>query len=165
MAAFCDSKGETKDSGVVVGEGGGSFKINHQVLAKWTEDFSGDDKNVFASSIASKTDLLEVVLDRDAFVKNDHCFSNTIQNEGKATSQKSSGRCWMFAAFNTARVELARKYNLAADFEFSQSYLFFYDKLERAHYFLLQVLQSNAWEMWSVKMQFQFDTSTSLPKI
>jgi len=57
----------------------------------------------------------------------------------KVTNQKASGRCWGFAALNLMRIELARKYNLG-DFEFSQSYFMFFDKLEKANYFLENIL-------------------------
>lgn len=51
------------------------------------------------------------------------------------TNQMSSGRCWLFASCNVARLAFAKKYNVD-DFQFSQSYLFFCDKLEKANYYL-----------------------------
>ena len=41
----------------------------------------------------------------------------------------------MFAALNTMRVEVMRRLNLE-HFELSQNYTLFYDKLEKANYFL-----------------------------
>ena len=38
------------------------------------------------------------------------------------------------------RVEMMKKYNLPNDFELSQGYLFYYDKIERANYFLEDVI-------------------------
>ena len=57
------------------------------------------------------------------------------------TNQRSSGRCWLFAATNVFRVAIMKKHNLQS-FELSQSYLFFWDKLEKANYFLEQVLDT-----------------------
>lgn len=57
------------------------------------------------------------------------------------TNQHSSGRCWLFAATNVCRVPLMRRHNLDG-FEFSQAYLFFWDKLEKANWFLEQVVQT-----------------------
>ena len=51
------------------------------------------------------------------------------------TDQKQSGRCWIFACLNLMRVPFMKKYNLE-EFEFSQTYLFFWDKVERANYLL-----------------------------
>lgn len=48
----------------------------------------------------------------------------------------------MFAALNTMRFEVIRKYKLSRDFELPQAYLFFYDKLEKSNYFLENVLET-----------------------
>lgn len=61
--------------------------------------------------------------------------------QGAVTNQKQSGRCWMFAALNTFRFRIIRKLNLE-NFELSQSYLFFYDKLEKANFFLESILDT-----------------------
>jgi hypothetical protein len=54
----------------------------------------------------------------------------------------SSGRCWIFACLNVMRLKVMKKLNLPATFELSQSYLFFFDKLERAQFFLDTVLET-----------------------
>lgn len=50
------------------------------------------------------------------------------------TNQKGSGRCWIFAALNMVRRNVMREKKLKDSFEFSQSHVFFYDKLERMNY-------------------------------
>jgi bleomycin hydrolase len=50
------------------------------------------------------------------------------------SNQKSSGRCWIFAALNMIRRRVITEKKLPESFEFSQSYIFFYDKLERMNY-------------------------------
>ena len=61
--------------------------------------------------------------------------------QGTITNQQHSGRCWMFASLNTLRYELMHKWNLE-DFEFSESYLFFWDKIEKANAYLENVLET-----------------------
>ena len=61
---------------------------------------------------------------------------------GPITDQGSSGRCWLFAATNIFRIALMRRHNLAS-FELSQSYLFFWDKLEKANWFLEQAADTS----------------------
>ena len=69
-------------------------------------------------------------------------FNVKIPLEGAPiTNQRSSGRCWLFAATNVFRVAVMRKHNLK-DFQLSQSYLFYWDKLEKANYFLEQILDT-----------------------
>ena len=69
-----------------------------------------------------------------------HEFSISLE-QGAVTNQKRSGRCWMFAALNCMRFQVIKKQNLE-DFELSQSYPLFYDKLEKANYFLESILDT-----------------------
>lgn len=66
-------------------------------------------------------------------------FSVTVDN-GSVTNQKRSGRCWLFSSLNVAR-NIAKKNLGVKEFEFSQSYAMFYDKLERVNYFIRDVAQ------------------------
>ena len=61
----------------------------------------------------------------------------------EVTNQKSSGRCWLFAATNVLRERIAAARNLE-NFELSQSYLAFWDKFERCNYFLESILETAA---------------------
>lgn len=78
-----------------------------------------------------------------------YCVYNTsfyapsqIESEGKpVTNQKNSGRCWLFAALNCIRLPFIKQYNLD-EFEFSQGYLFYWDKIERCHYFLNNIIET-----------------------
>lgn len=47
----------------------------------------------------------------------------------------------MFAALNTFRHKLNKEYKLK-DFELSQTYTFFYDKLEKSNYFLENIIKT-----------------------
>jgi bleomycin hydrolase len=82
----------------------------------------------------------------------DAYFSNRLKDQ-KITDQKSSGRCWMFSALNTLRPVAEKKLN-AEDLEFSQNYLFFYDKLEKANLFLEAVIALRAKPLTDRTMEF-----------
>lgn len=56
-----------------------------------------------------------------------------------ATNQKQSGRCWIFAGLNVLREIIGKKYNIE-NFEFSQNYVAFYDKLEKINYAFEQII-------------------------
>ncbi len=71
----------------------------------------------------------------------DTYFSNEVPSKG-ITDQKSSGRCWLFTGLNVMRAQMIKKYGMGA-FEFSQSYCFFYDQLEKSNLFL-QAMIDNA---------------------
>lgn len=55
------------------------------------------------------------------------------------TNQERSGRCWIFAGCNIIREKIAKKYNLK-DFELSENYIAFYDKLEKCNYLLESII-------------------------
>jgi bleomycin hydrolase len=74
-------------------------------------------------------------------------FSNEIKS-GKITSQEKSGRCWMFAGLNLFRSKITKKLN-TEDFEFSQNYLMFFDKLEKANYFLESIIRTKNEDIYS----------------
>ncbi|KFI67183.1 aminopeptidase C [Bifidobacterium magnum] len=55
------------------------------------------------------------------------------------TNQRHSGRCWMFAGLNMLGYELIHAWNLT-DFEFSETYLYFWETLEKANSYLEKVI-------------------------
>jgi bleomycin hydrolase len=65
-----------------------------------------------------------------------YTFLHTLKKPNvKATDQGSSGRCWMFAGFNIFRHALMKILDMN-NFRFSATYLFFWDKFERANSFM-----------------------------
>src|SRR6202451_902542 len=66
---------------------------------------------------------------------------STLLDDWKVTNQERSGRCWLFAGLNLLRVGAMKKMGLK-DFEFSQNYTMFWDKIERANYFLEAIIET-----------------------
>lgn len=60
-------------------------------------------------------------------------------DDWKVTAQKKSGRCWLFSSLNLLRAK-AREDLGVKDFEFSQNHAMFWDKFERANFFLEDVV-------------------------
>ena len=93
-------------------------------------------------SAFSSNDATKILDQRAANIKDTQTFNISIPLEGApVTNQRSSGRCWLFATTNVLRIAYMRKLGLK-EFELSQSYLFFWDKLEKANYFLEQILDT-----------------------
>eukprot|EP00457_Paulinella_chromatophora_P004605 gb/GEZN01004617.1/.p1 GENE.gb/GEZN01004617.1/~~gb/GEZN01004617.1/.p1 ORF type:complete len:572 (-),score=78.20 gb/GEZN01004617.1/:142-1857(-) len=113
-----------------------------QLIKQFEDGFRNSPKNEFAQNIVTRHALAEIAVKRDAWLKNDHVFSLKLEKEGKVTSQSASGRCWLFAALNVMRLPFIKAYKLDSDFEFSQSYLFFWDKFEKANFFLEAMLET-----------------------
>ncbi|PWG00541.1 C1 family peptidase [Levilactobacillus bambusae] len=77
--------------------------------------------------------VLKASEDPKAATRLNRTFSVELDT-GTVSNQKHSGRCWLFSTLNTLRHTFAKENNVK-DFELSQSYLFFWDKVERANMF------------------------------
>jgi bleomycin hydrolase len=98
----------------------------------YSNEFRADAKNVMMQNAAHSLDFTTLITNRDVLIQDAHVFNTKIPLEGPATDQKSSGRCWIFAALNVFRLEVMKKYNLE-EFELSQGYMFFWDKFEKSN--------------------------------
>jgi bleomycin hydrolase len=58
---------------------------------------------------------------------------------GGATNQKSSGRCWIYSGLNMMRIPMLEEYG--NKFEYSQNFTAFWDKMERANFFLEKMIE------------------------
>ncbi|KAI8632923.1 peptidase C1-like family protein [Xylariaceae sp. FL1651] len=111
-----------------------------QLTQDWQTRLLEDPKNRLALSALSAADPKDVLMSRATKITDQQVFNVRIPFEGAPiTNQRSSGRCWLFASTNVFRVALMQKYNLDS-FELSQAYLFFWDKLEKANYFLENII-------------------------
>ncbi len=84
--------------------------------------------------------LDETALNHVSQISMQHTFSHDLKT-GKITAQNKSGRCWLFAGLNTMRHKIIENLNLV-DFELSQSYQMFFDKVEKANYFLENIIDT-----------------------
>jgi bleomycin hydrolase len=93
-----------------------------------------DARTRTAINAVSNNDIRDLAINRDIVAVKDEIFSFKLPTKG-ITDQKETGRCWLFAGLNILREEIAKKFNLD-DFELSESYMAFWDKLEKANVFL-----------------------------
>ncbi|XP_023665373.1 bleomycin hydrolase [Paramormyrops kingsleyae] len=110
--------------------------LSQDKIASFTKRLKAEPRYLLAQNVSTCIDPLEVCLHRQTVQDTVHIFQHSIPMEGKPiTNQKSSGRCWIFSCLNVMRLPFMKKFNIE-EFEFSQSYLFFWDKVERCYYFL-----------------------------
>ncbi len=114
--------------------------ITKTMYNKFKEEFNKDPHNRIMMDAITNVSVNDVAMNRDSLINMDFTFSNEIKT-AKITAQKKSGRCWIFAGTNTLRIYLMRKLNLR-EFELSQSYPFFFDKLEKSNYFLENIIDT-----------------------
>lgn len=73
------------------------------------------------------------------------------------TNQKSSGRCWMFSGLNVLRNNFALA-NEGKEVSFSQTYLFFWDQLEKSNLMLQGIIDTAAKDAMDPEVQFFFQS-------
>ena len=109
-------------------------------LVSLRTDFVANRAYRITQNAVTKVGILDVALDRGVVTGTDHSVSHLI-DDWKVTNQKKSGRCWLFAGLNLLRVGAMSAMNVK-DFEFSQNHLMFWDKLERANYYLNAIVET-----------------------
>jgi bleomycin hydrolase len=114
--------------------------LNSQDLELLRKDFSASATYRLAQNAVTRVTVDDVAISREIINSTDHALS-TLLDDWKVTNQKRSGRCWLFAGLNLLRVGTMRKLDLK-DFEFSQNWAMFWDKIERANYFLEAVIET-----------------------
>ncbi|OQY60439.1 MAG: aminopeptidase [Desulfobacteraceae bacterium 4572_88] len=115
-------------------------QLTQEDITRFSEAFDADPKNLLALNAVTQNPVGTIALNRRVVSQATHVFSNVIETP-EATSQESSGRCWMFAGLNTFRLKAMEKMNLEK-FELSQTYLMFWDKLEKANFFLENIIET-----------------------
>lgn len=117
-----------------------TMSMNITDLKNWDSEFSKDATHRLAATVLQQQAAQDLLIDGGKQIPN--VFSHVIDPEGAPiTNQKSSGRCWLFATTNMLRRQVSSKLELK-EFQLSQSYLFFYDKLEKCNYFLDKIIET-----------------------
>jgi len=110
--------------------------ITYKNLKTYSYNFNKQKTNKVLKNVNTKSHFKNLVVKSDYQQNKKQVFKKVIDVEATITDQKETGRCWLFAFLNIIRFKMIKKYNLLPSFEFSQNYLFFYDKLEKANYYL-----------------------------
>ena len=116
------------------------MNITPELLKKFYADYTANPMNTVIAGAIAKSGIEDASFVNEVKRKHNFCFSHETKR-GEITNQKQSGRCWMFSALNAARVEVMERLNLE-NFEFSQNYTLFWDKLEKSNYFLESILET-----------------------
>lgn len=109
-------------------------KINSNHIQEWTNFLSNDLQHITLRRALVENELENIAIKQERSALNTFRFSKDIETL-PVTNQEKTGRCWIFAGLNFIRERIAKKYHLK-EFEFSQNYVAFYDKLEKINYFI-----------------------------
>lgn len=109
-------------------------------LAGAREAFLSERASVIAKNAVTSTGIRAAARTPEGVAANAMSWDIEV-TQGDRTDQMRSGRCWMFASLNTFRYRTIKKFNLK-NYEFSQAYPLFFDKLEKSNWFLENILDT-----------------------
>ncbi len=114
--------------------------LTNEDVKRFLASFDSDPKNLLALNAVTQNGIAAVALSRKEVDRINFTFSNLIESP-EATNQEGSGRCWLFSGLSLLCLEAMKKLNLRT-FELSEVYQMFWDKLEKANYFLENIIET-----------------------
>ncbi|MGI0100292.1 MAG: aminopeptidase C [Candidatus Micrarchaeaceae archaeon] len=116
--------------------------ITDKDIKRFLASFDGDLKNLLAMNAVTRNGIASVALSRKEVNRINYTFSNLVESP-LAADQEDSGRCWLFSGLSVLSIKAMKKLNLRT-FELSEAYQMFWDKLEKANYFLENIIETIA---------------------
>lgn len=101
---------------------------------------SDNPLNTVVMNALGRVEINELAVNRDRVKSIDFSFSDVLDVAPEATAQEKVGTCWLYAAMNLLRYFTQKKINVKS-FEYSGPYLMFWDKFEKANYFLDKMIE------------------------
>lgn len=114
--------------------------ISADMLSSLRDSYKATASDKAARNALNTTPMAVLAANAEKQAMIDTHFTDRVRTKG-ITNQKSSGRCWLFTGLNVLRARAIDKYDLG-EFQFSQSYIFFYDQLEKANLFLQGIIDT-----------------------
>lgn len=115
-------------------------EIKKEHLDELLKEYEQDKSCTIARHALSNQDIAVAASNKDSVSTMDFNFDINIKTMS-VNNQKASGRCWIFAACNGMRELIGKKIGVGS-FKLSQSYIAFYDKLEKLNYTLEALIET-----------------------
>ncbi len=112
--------------------------INEKLIERFEADLT---KAPFLTPMLNATtnnSIRDLALNREKIIGHDKLFNVEVKGTG-IIDQQASGRCWIFAGANVVAPKVMTKLN-QSDFELSQAYVAFWDKLEKSNIFMEKMI-------------------------
>lgn len=136
----------------VLGNEGRALEITAEFCQKLKSNYEGTPKYKLAELGVVRNGVVESAENVSAKSQNPFVFSIEVPTL-KIPQQYHSGRCWLFAIVNLLNQQISQKLEIA-EFELSQNYLYFYDKLEKANFFYKNIIETADLELGSRELDF-----------
>ncbi len=117
-----------------------SGSITPGMLTEIKSHYKGTAEDRALRNAIAGNDINKLAVNADNRRPVDTNFSHKVKSRG-ITNQRQSGRCWLFTGLNVLRAQMMATHNLDK-LELSQSYLFFWDQLEKSNLFLQGIIDT-----------------------
>lgn len=128
--------------------------ISDSLFSKQSKSFDEDPTHKLLRNIVNNSYLHDIETDNARVNKLLYDFNESLGDSVEVTDQFASGRCWIFAALNVVRRRLISRHKLTANFELSQSFVFFYDKLEKCN-MALEIIFKKSSKKYTESLKFR----------
>ena len=152
-----------------IGSSQGAFNVNREddyksyredEIQQWRLNHNRKDKHLLVNAI-SHNSIDKIFINREVLSNLNHSFTHQLPLISNITNQRRSGRCWIFSFLNLLKQPLIEKYKLRKDFELSENFFFFYDKLEKSRYFLYLVFQTRQLDIEDREVEYIYKNAVS----
>ena len=110
--------------------------LSMDFLEECSNLFRNNRESVKMAEMIGNIPLDWLALKNSAMLEDNWDYNTKVVGNPKVTDQAHSGLCWSYSFLGSFRNFLMSKLHVEHKFEFSESYHFFYDKIERANLFL-----------------------------
>ncbi|WP_338822534.1 C1 family peptidase [Mycoplasmopsis felifaucium] len=108
--------------------------LDKKEISSFYTRYTSDKNNKVVENAMTKNGIKNSSINNEVFRFHNHEFSVQVPKAGM-TNQKNSGRCWIFSSTNMLKTNVLKSLNVDS-FQFSENYLFFWDKMEKSNTFL-----------------------------
>lgn len=115
--------------------------LDPAVVRQQCADFSRSRANRVARNAVTSDGIVKAARNPVALRAYQDTYAVKLRTATTVTNQEQSGRCWLFATLNSCRARMLQALDVE-DFEFSQAYLQFYEKMEWANAFLVHAVET-----------------------
>ncbi len=113
--------------------------IDEKLLNQFETNLNKVENTDQLINMVTNNKIKDISLNHEKVISHNKLFSLKLKPTG-ITNQKNSGRCWAFAGNNMISSKVMTDLQLS-DFELSESFIAFYDKLEKGNFFLERIIE------------------------
>jgi bleomycin hydrolase len=116
--------------------------ITNADLDFWNIEYKKKIRNKVIQNALSHTNFDEIIVNETKLNNIQWIFSHEIDSVGMITDQARTGKCWLYAFMNALIPDMIKKNNLN-NFRFSETFIYFYDKLEKCNFILSSIIMAD----------------------